>query len=326
MNVMTTTEALRAALREELLWDQRVFLLGEDIAEYGGAFGVTRGLFQEFGPARIINTPISEASFVGMAIGAAIGGMRPVVEIMFMDFITLAMDQIVNLAAKLHYVFGPRAACPLVVRTACGGGRCYGPTHSQILEAWFMHTPGLKIAAPSSPADAKGLLKTAIRDPNPVIFLEHKMLYGRRGPVPEESDFLLPFGRAQALRTGSDLTIVAWSWMSVQAEIAADTLEKSNVHAEVINLRTLVPLDIESIVASVKKTGKLLIVEEGTKTGGVSAEIGFQIFEHAYDFLDAPICRVCGADVPISASETLERAALPDWRAIVRSALKLCNK
>ncbi|MCX7591543.1 MAG: alpha-ketoacid dehydrogenase subunit beta [Kiritimatiellae bacterium] len=326
MRIMTTTEALREALREELLRDERIILLGEDIGLYGGAFGVTRGLIQEFGPDRIINTPISESSFVGVAIGAAVAGLRPVVEIMFMDFITLAMDQLVNQAAKLRYVFGPRAACPIVIRTACGGGRCYGPTHSQTLEAWFVHVPGLKIVAPSSPADAKGLLKTAIRDRNPVIFLEHKMIYGQRGPVPQSRNHTVPFGKARVLRKGTDLTMVAWSWMSIQCTRAAEALQQHGIAAEVIDLRTLNPLDIDTVVESVKKTGRALIAEEGTQAGGVSAEIGFRIFEQAYDYLDAPLCRVCGREVPIPASEPLEQAALPNWQTITHRALELCRK
>lgn len=306
--------------------DDTVFLLGEDIGSYGGAFGVTRGLLDKFGPERVIDTPISEQSFVGAAIGAGLVGSRPVVEIMFMDFITLAMDQLVNQAAKLHYVFGDQARCPIVIRTAAGGGRCYGPTHSQSLEAWFIHSPGLKVVAPSTPAEAKGLLKTAIRDDNPVLFMEHKLLYGTRGPVPSRGNITVPFSKARLVREGDDLTIIAWSWMTVEAEMAVDELADNGVNAELIDLRTLNPLDTECIVESAKKTGKVLIVEEACRTCGLSAEIGFQIFEHIYDYLDAPIRRVTAPDVPVSASPILEKAALPDKDKIVQSAMEIIER
>jgi pyruvate/2-oxoglutarate/acetoin dehydrogenase E1 component len=323
---MSYTEALREALAEELERDPAVFLMGEDIARYGGAFGVTRGLLDRFGPQRVINTPISEGSFVGVAVGAAVAGSRPVVEIMFMDFITLAMDQLVNQAAKLHYVFGKGVQCPLVVRTPGGGGRCYGPTHSQSLEAWFTHAPGIKVVAPATPADAKGLLKSAVRDGNPVLFVEHKMLYGRRGPVPEDADFTVPIGVARVVGSGKDLTIVAWSAMAAEAEKALPALAESGVKAELIDLRTLSPLDSATVAASVKKTGRALIVEEGCKTGGLSAEIGFQIFERAYEYLDAPIRRLAAPDVPVPASPVLEAAMRPDCAAIVRAATEMIEQ
>lgn len=323
MKMLSGVEALREALSEEMTADPSVFLMGEDIATYGGAFGVTRGLLDAFGPDRVINTPISEPSFVGAAVGAALAGSRPVVEIMFMDFITLAMDQLVNQAAKLHYVFGPQARCPLVVRAVAGAGRCYGPTHSQSLEAWFVHTPGIKVVAPASPADAKGLMKTAIRDDNPVLFVEHKLLYSLRGEVPEEGDQAIPFGRARCVREGEDLTIVAWSWMSVEAGLAAQELEREGISAEVIDLRTLVPMDMETVVESARKTGRVLIVEEAPGTGGVGAEIGFRIFEQAYDYLDAPIRRLAAADTPIPASPVLEQALLPNRVRIAEAAFEL---
>jgi pyruvate/2-oxoglutarate/acetoin dehydrogenase E1 component len=325
MKVLSYSEALREALREELQRDPALFVMGEDIALYGGAFGVTRGLVDEFGPARIRNTPISEPGFVGAAIGAAMTGCRPVVEIMFMDFMTLTVDQLVNQAAKLRYVFGEQMSCPLVVRTAGGGGKGYGPTHSQCLEAWFVHAPGLKVVAPATPADAKGMLKAAIRDPNPVVFMEHKLLYGQKGPVPVSADFVVPFGQARLVREGADVTLVAWSWMAHQAELAAAELAEQGVSAEVLDLRSLNPLDIESVVKSVKKTHRLLLVEEGTRTGGVSAEIGFQVFEHIYDYLDAPISRLTTPDIPLSASAVLEKAAIPDAARIVKAARKLVS-
>ena len=323
MREISYTEALREALTEEMKRDPTVFLIGEDIAEYGGAFGVTRGLLAEFGPERVRNTPISEPGFVGAAIGAAAAGSRPVVEIMFMDFMGLVSDQLVNMAAKLHYVFGKQVHCPLVLRTAGGGGRCYGPTHSQSLESWFLHTPGIKIAVPATPADAKGLLKSAIRDPNPVLFVEHKMLYGRRGPVPEGANVTVPFGRARVACAGDDLTIVAWSWMAAEAQIAVQELGACGVRAELLDLRTLAPLDMASVLSSVKKTGRLLIVEEGCRTGGVAAEIGAQVFEQAYDYLTAPLRRLTTPDIPVPASPELEKAALPDRNRIVQAALEL---
>ena len=326
MRTISYTEALREALAEELARDPAVFLLGEDISCYGGAFGVTRGLRDRFGTDRVINTPISELSFVGAAVGASLVGSRPVVEIMFMDFVVLAMDQLVNQAAKLHYVFGEQARCPLVVRVVAGAGRSYGPTHSQSLEAWFMHTPGLKVVAPATPADAKAMLKTAIRDDNPVIFIEHKMLYGQKGPVPARGQRPVPFGKARIVTRGNDVTLVAWSWMAAEAEAAAGELAARGVRAQTIDLRSLCPLDIEPVVESVRKTGRLLIVEEGCRTGGISAEIGFQVFEHVYDYLNAPIKRLTTPDVPISASPVLEHAAVPNRERIVAAAMELLGR
>ena len=322
MREISFTEGVREALAEEMLRDSRVILLGEDIGCYGGAFGITRGLLERFGPERVINTPISEPSVVGAAIGAALAGSRPVVEIMFMDFLTLCMDQLVNQAAKLRYVFGPQARCPIVVRTVAGGGRSYGPTHSQTLDAWFMHVPGLKVVAPSSPADARGLLKTAIRDDNPVLFIEHKLLYGQRQSIPDD-DVLVPFGRLRCVTEGNAVSIITYSWMVVEAMRAAAQLREDGIHAEILDLRTLNPLDMEGIVASVRKTRKVVLVEEGCRTGGVCAEIGFQIFEHAYDYLDAPIKRVTTPDIPIPSSRTLERAAIPNSQTIVAAVREL---
>ena len=323
MRTTSYTEALREALREEMTRDPDVFLMGEDIGIYGGAFGVTRGLFEQFGPERILDTPISEQGFVGAAVGAALAGSRPVVEIMFMDFITLAVDQMVNQAAKLRYVLGKQARCPLVLRAVGGGGRCYGPTHSQSLEAWFTHVPGLKVVAPATPADAKGLLKAAIRDDNPVVFMEHKLLYGRQGEVPEGDDALVPLGKARLARTGNDITLVAWSWMAAEAERAAEDLAAQGIDAEVVDLRSLIPLDLNTVIASVKKTHRVLIVQEACRTGGFGAEIGCRIFENVYDYLDAPIRRVTTPDVPLSASPALERAAMPDRNRIVEAAVEM---
>ncbi len=326
MTTLTYTEALREALAEELARDPNVFLMGEDIGLYGGAFGVTRGLMHQFGAERVRDTPISEQGFVGAAVGAALAGSRPVVEIMFMDFITLAVDQMVNQAAKLRYVFGPQACCPLVLRAVGGGGRCYGPTHSQSLEAWFTHVPGLKVVAPSTPADAKGLLKAAIRDDNPVVFMEHKLLYGSRGDVPEGDEAFVPLGKARLARVGTDITIVAWSWMAAEAERAAVVLDEQGISAEVVDLRTLVPLDIETVLASVRKTHRVLIVQEASKTGGFGAEVGCRIFENAYDYLDAPLRRLAVPDVPLSASPLLEQAAIPDRQRIMQAAAELVGE
>lgn len=323
MRTISYTEALREALQEEMTINPDVFLMGEDIGLYGGAFGVTRGLLGKFGAERVRDTPISEQGFVGASIGAALAGSRPVVEIMFMDFITLAVDQMVNQAAKLRYVLGKQARCPMVLRTVGGGGRCYGPTHSQSLEAWFTHVPGLKVVAPSTPADAKGLLKAAIRDDNPVVFMEHKLLYGCRGEVSGDPDTVIPLGKARMARTGTDLTIIAWSWMSAEAGRAAEDLDSKGISAEVIDLRSLIPLDMDTIIASVKKTHRVLIVQESCRTGGFGAEISARISETVYDYLDAPLLRLATPDIPLSASPSLERAAMPDRSRIFEAARKL---
>jgi pyruvate/2-oxoglutarate/acetoin dehydrogenase E1 component len=311
-------QALQEALREEMTRDASVFLIGEDIGAYGGAFGVTRGMLADFGAERVRCTPVSEAAIVGTAIGAALTGMRPVVEIMFMDFLTLAMDQLANHAAKFHYVYGPQARVPLVLRTPAGGWRSYGPTHSQSLEGWFLHVPGVRIAAPSTPADAKGLLKTAIRDDNPTLFVEHKLLYATTGAVPD-GEHCLPFGAAAVRRDGTDVTLVAYSYLAGIALNAAEELAAAGISAEVIDLRTLAPLDTETIVASVQKTGRLITIEEGHRTGGVGAEITAQIAEHAYEYLDAPIRRVAAHDVPIPFSHPLEQLVLPSKESIIRT-------
>jgi pyruvate dehydrogenase E1 component beta subunit len=324
MRQVTYTQLLRETLEAALRRDPRIFLMGEDIGAYGGAFGVTRGLVKEFGTERVRDTPISEQALVGMAIGAAVAGSRPVVEIMFMDFITLAVDQLVNMAAKLHYIYG--VSCPLVVRTPNGGGRGYGATHSQSLERLFTGVPGIRVVAPATPLDASGLLQTALLENNPVLFLEHKLLYPLRAEVPEGLPPPLPFGQARIARAGTDVTVVAWSGMVAQAERAAVTLAAQGVEAEVIDLRTLAPLDTATVVAAARKTGRVLLVEEGPRTGGFAAEIACRIFEAAYDCLDAPIRRLACPDCPIPAARNLEAACLPNAEAIVTEVLSLLGR
>jgi len=319
--------ALREAMAEEMARDENVFILGEDIADYGGAFKVTQNLAERFGRERVRNTPISENTICGVGVGAAICGMRPIVDIMFQDFITLAMDQIVNHAAKFHYMYGGQCRVPVVFRTPAGGGRNYGPTHSQSLEAWFMHVPGLKVVAPSNAYDAKGLLKSAIRDDNPVIFVESKLLYGVKGAVPEPDeiggDYVVPIGEAKVVRGGEHLTIIAYSRMTIEAEKAALALAGAGISCEVIDLRTLAPLDMDTVAQSVEKTGRALIVCEDCQTAGVSAEILARVMEECFDFLKAPVRRVAAADAPVPCADILERAALPDAQKIVDAAVGL---
>ena len=310
------SHALREAMAEEMRRDPNVFILGEDIAGYGGAFKVTQGLVEEFGSERVRNTPISENTIVGVGVGAAVCGMRPIVDIMFQDFITLAMDQLVNHAAKFYYMYGNQAPVPLVVRTPAGGGRNYGPTHSQSLEAWLIHVPGLKVVAPAFASDAKGLLKSAIRDDNPVVFVESKLLYGVRGEVPE-GDFLVPLGEAKVVRGGSDVTLVAYSRMTIESLKAAQMLSQIGIEAEVVDLRTLSPLDMDTVAASVEKTGRGVVVCEDCLTGGVSAELSSRVMEECFDFLQAPVKRVAGLDTPLPCADNLERLALPDAAKIV---------
>jgi len=320
---ITYKEALREALREEMRRDSTVFLLGEDIGRYwGGAFKVTEGLAEEFGDERVRDTPISESAIIGTAVGAAITGMRPVAEIMFGDLTALAMDQIANQAAKIRYMFGGQAKCPLVIRTPFGAGVNIASHHSQSLEAWFMHVPGLYVAVPSTPYDAKGLLKTAIRGNNPVFFCEHKLLYPVEDEVPEE-EYTIPFGVADIKREGADVTIVATLYMVHKALNAAKQLEKEGIDAEVVDPRTLAPLDKQAIIRSVKKTGRLVIVSEDCKTAGVSAEIAAMVTEEAVDYLDAPIKRVAEPDTPIPFSPPLEQYVIPDEKAIMKAVKKV---
>lgn len=316
---MTYRDALREALREEMRRDPSVFLLGEDIGRYwGGAFKVTEGLAEEFGDERVRDTPISESAIIGTAVGAAITGMRPVAEIMFGDLTALAMDQIANQAAKIRYMFGGQATCPLVVRTPFGAGVNIASHHSQSLEAWFMHVPGLFVAVPSTPYDAKGLLKTAIRGSNPVFFCEHKLLYPIEGEVPEE-EYTVPFGSAEVKKEGSDVTVVATSYMVHKALSAARALKNEGISVEVVDPRTLTPLDKQTIIRSVKKTGRAVIVTEDCKTAGVSAEIAAILAEEAIDYLDAPIRRVAEPDTPIPFSPPLERYVIPDEKRIIKT-------
>ncbi len=319
MRKIAYREALKEALREEMRRDSRVFLLGEDIGRYwGGAFKVTKGLAEEFGDERVRDTPISESAIIGAAVGAAITGMRPVAEIMFGDLTALAMDQIANQAAKIRYMFGGQAKCPIVVRTPFGAGVNIAAHHSQSLEAWFMHVPGLYVAAPSTPYDAKGLLKTAIRSDNPVVFCEHKLLYPLEGEVPEE-EYTIPFGVADVKREGKDVTVVATLFMVHKALNAAEELEEEGISVEVVDPRTLTPLDKQAIIKSVKKTGRIVIVTEDCKTAGVSAEIAAVVAEEAIDYLDAPIKRVAEPDTPIPFSPPLEQYVIPDEKAIIKA-------
>jgi pyruvate/2-oxoglutarate/acetoin dehydrogenase E1 component len=323
MSELRYREALGAALREEMRRDERVFLMGEDIGVFGGAFKVTEGLLDEFGERRVRDTPISENSIIGMGVGAAMTGLRPVVELMTINFSLLAFDQIVNHAAHIHYMFGGHATVPLVVRMPQGAGHQLGPTHSHCLEAMFLHVPGLLVAVPSTPADAKGLLKAAIRDQNPVVFIEHESLYGERGEVPDErADHLLDFGRAIVRREGTDVTIVGISRMARTAEKAAATLaDRHHVNAEVIDPRTLRPLDLDTILRSVRRTNRCVIVEEGWPHGGVGANLAALIAEQAFDYLDAPVQRISAADVPMPYSKALEDIAYPHEPQVVRVAL-----
>jgi len=319
MRKIAYREALREALREEMHRDSSVFLLGEDIGRYwGGAFKVTDGLAEEFGDERVRDTPISESAIVGTAVGAAITGMRPVAEIMFGDLTALAMDQIANQAAKIRYMFGGQAKCPLVIRTPFGAGVNIASHHSQSLEAWFMHVPGLYVAVPSTPYDAKGLLKTAIRGSNPVFFCEHKLLYPIEGEVPEE-EYTIPFGKADVKREGADVTVVATMYMVQKALNAAKELEKEGLSVEVVDPRTLTPLDRRGIISSVKKTGRIVVVSEDCKTAGVGAEIAAVVAEEALDYLDAPVKRVAEPDTPIPFSPPLEQYVIPTEKTIVKA-------
>jgi pyruvate dehydrogenase E1 component beta subunit len=315
-------EALREAIREEMLADERVVLMGEDVGEYGGAYGVSKGLLDEFGPERIVDAPISELGFVGMGIGAAMAGLRPIVEIMTINFAFLGLDQIINNASKIHYMFGGQVNVPLVIRMASGAGLSVGAQHSHSLEGWFAHVPGLKVVCPSNAADAKGLLKTAMRDENPVIFIENTATYGLRGPVPED-EYFTPFGRANVLREGDDVTIIAYSGSVHQATRAAEMLAAEDIEAEVIDLRSLRPLDSETILASVRKTNRAVVVEHAWRFGGFGAEIAALIQEQAFDDLDAPVARVGGVEVPMPYSFPLEKAALPSEEQVVAAVRAL---
>ncbi|WP_034322381.1 alpha-ketoacid dehydrogenase subunit beta [Bacillus zhangzhouensis] len=323
MREISYLEAVREAMSQEMRENQDVFILGEDIGVYGGAFGVTRGMIEEFGPERVRNTPISEAAIAGGAVGAALTGMRPILELQFSDFITIAMDQLVNQAAKTRYMFGGKGKVPLVVRTPAGSGTGAAAQHSQSLEAWMAHIPGLKVVQPSTAYDAKGLLKAAMNDDNPVIFYEHKLLYKTIGEVPEEQ-YSIPLGKADVKRSGKDVTIVATAIMVHKALEAAKELEAEGIDVEIIDPRTLVPLDEETIIESVKKTGKCIVVHEAVKRGGYGGEIASMIAEsEAFDYLDAPIKRLGGLAVPIPYNPTLEKAVIPQVPDIIEAAKEL---
>jgi pyruvate dehydrogenase E1 component beta subunit len=325
MREITYAEAIREAMSEEMRRDPSVFILGEDIGVYGGAFGVTKGMLAEFGEERVRDTPLSECAIAGAAVGAAMTGMRPIAEIMFSDFITIALDQLANQGAKIHYQFGGQVSVPMVLRTPGGSGTGAAEQHSQSLEAWVCHVPGLKVVIPSTPADAKGLLKTAIRDPNPVVFIEQKLLYRQKGPVPDAGeDFTIPLGVADVKRSGKDLTIVTYGRMVQRSLEAAKALASEGIEAEVIDIRSLVPLDAGCIIGSVKKTGKVMIVHEACRTGGFGGEIAAVIADsEAFFHLDAPIRRVAGLDVPIPYNPVLEANVVPTFDAIVAAARDL---
>ena len=314
---ITVREAISQALREEMRRDERVFIMGEEIGVWGGTYAVTRGFLEEFGEKRVRDTPIAEGVIVGAAAGAAIAGLRPVAELMTINFAFLAMDQIVNHVAKLHYMFNGQITCPIVIRTVGGGGRQLGATHSQTPDVVFAHFPGIKVVAPSTPADAKGLLKSAIRDEDPVFFIEHATLYQVRGEVPDDEDYLVPIGVSDVKREGDDVTIVSYSKMLQTSLQAADQLAQEGIQAEVIDLRTLRPLDTRAIVESVSKTNRLVVVEEGWRAYGIGAEIASRVTELAFDHLDAPVRRVAQAEVPLPYNQRLEQMALPQVENIV---------
>ena len=320
MVTMTMREALRDAMAEEMRRDKDVFVMGEEVAEYQGAYKVTQGLLQEFGAKRVIDTPITEHGFAGVGVGAAMAGLKPIVEFMTFNFAMQAMDQIINSAAKTLYMSGGQMGCSIVFRGPNGAAARVAAQHSQDYSAWYSQIPGLKVIAPYSAADYKGLLKAAIRDPNPVIFLENEMLYGHSGPVPKLDDYVIPIGKARIVRAGSHVTIVAWSNGMTYALKAADELAKEGIEAEVIDLRTLRPMDTDTIIASVKKTGRAVTVEEGWQQCGVGAEIAARIMEHAFDYLDAPVARVTGKDVPMPYAANLEKLALPSVAEVVAAA------
>ncbi len=319
MSIKTYSQAIRDCIAEEMRRDEKVFIMGEDIAKQGGIFGCTRGLLDEFGAERVRITPISEAGFVGAGVGAACAGMRPIVELMYMDFTFVAMDQLLNQAAKTRYVFGGHATVPLVIRGQQGVGRGNAATHSQSTEGIFMHIPGMKVVMPSSPADAAGLLRTAIRDDNPIMFYEHKALYTMKGEVPDNPDFAIPFGQANVLREGRDVTIIGTHLYVQRAMNVAAELEKEGISCEVIDPRTLVPLDLDTMVESVKKTGRCVVVHEGHRNAGPGAEIASSITEQAFRYLDAPIARLGAKACPLPFNLGLENAVVPQEEDILQA-------
>ena len=325
MSRMTYREAIRLALREEMKRDERVFIIGEDVGKFGGAMAVTKGLFDEFGAKRLVDTPISESAIIGAALGSALTGLIPVAEIMFIDFMAVCMDQIVNQVAKIRYMLGGQVQVPLVIRTQGGAGKGYAAQHSQSLESWFCHIPGLIVVMPSSPRDARGLLKSAIREPNPVLFIEHKLLYNVEGDVPEAEE-LIPLGRAEVKRPGKDVTIVAHSLQVLKALEAAGSLAKDHgIEAEVIDLRTVAPMDETVILASVKKTGKLVTVEEGYESHGIGAEVVSRVTAKGFGWLDAEPVRVAFPNCPVPFAKSLETALLPSPAKIIAAVLSIAN-
>jgi len=326
MTTMTMREALRDAMAEEMRRDKDVFVMGEEVAEYQGAYKVTQGLLQEFGPKRVIDTPITEHGFAGLGVGAALAGLKPIVEFMTWNFAMQAMDHLINSAAKTLYMSGGQMGCSIVFRGPNGAAARVAAQHSQDYSSWFSHVPGFKVIAPSTAADAKGLLKAAIRDPNPVIFLENEILYGHSSPVPKLDDFVLPIGKARIARAGNDVTILAWSMGMSYALKAAEALAGEGIDAEVIDLRTLKPMDTETIIESVKKTGRAVTVEEGWAQSGVGAEIAARLMEQAFDYLDAPVARVTGKDVPMPYAANLEKLALPSVADVVEAAKSVCYR
>jgi pyruvate dehydrogenase E1 component beta subunit len=326
MVTMTIRDALRDAMAEEMRRDADVFIMGEEVAEYQGAYKVSQGLLQEFGARRVIDTPITEHGFAGVGVGAAMAGLKPIVEFMTFNFAMQAMDQIINSAAKTLYMSGGQMGCSIVFRGPNGAAARVAAQHSQDYSAWYSQIPGLKVVAPFSAADYKGLLKAAIRDPNPVIFLENEMLYGHSGEVPKLDDYVIPIGKARVVRTGGHVTIISWSNGMSYALKAADELAKEGIEAEVIDLRTLRPMDTDTIVASVKKTGRAVTVEEGWQQNGVGAEIAARLMEHAFDYLDAPVARVSGKDVPMPYAANLEKLALPSVAEVVEAAKAVCYR
>lgn len=326
MAEITFRQALHDTLREELLRDENVFLIGEEIGTFEGSYKITAGLLKEFGAKRIVDTPIAENGFVGLATGAAMLGLHPVVEIMTFNFIILAMDEIVNHAAKIYYMFGGQCPVPLVIRTPGGGGQQLSATHSQNLETWFAHVPGLKVIAPATPADAKGLLRTAIRGNNPVLFLENLALYSTRGEVPD-GDYTIPFGKANVMKEGTDLTVISYSLMASMAqEVAHQVQQEHGINVEVVDIRSLRPLDRETLVNSVKKTNRAIVFEEDWRSYGIGAEIAAMLQEEAFDYLDAPIKRIASAEVPLPYSKPLEQAALPGPKQLADAILELAPR
>jgi pyruvate dehydrogenase E1 component beta subunit len=322
---MTYRQALTEALREEMTRDENVFLLGEEIGIFGGSYKVTEGLLNEFGPERVLDTPIAELGIIGLATGASMTGLRPIAEIMTINFIIVGMDQLVNNAAKIPYMFGGEAQCPLVIRTPSGAAHQLTAQHSQVLEVWFAYVPGMYVVAPSTPADAKGLLKASIRDNNPILFVENVLLYNEKGEVPE-GEHILPIGKAEVKREGEDMTIVTYSRMVGPALRAAEALEEDGVSVEVVDLRSLRPLDTETVIESVKKTNHVLVLHEGWKRFGAGAEIAAQIQEQAFDYLDHPVERITGAEVPLPYANSLERASLPSLEDVIERSRVIVGK